>query len=79
MNLSKKCIDLYRAQYPGDHCGFEVPSGHFMIETGDTMYIQPENETKEAFMHRLERSRKAGRNLFYEEWETFEYDDDCEY
>ncbi len=79
MNLSEKCIELYRAQNPNDCCGFQVPGGQFMIDNDDTMYIQPENETDESFADRLERSRMAGRNLFYEEWETFEYDDDCEY
>ena len=79
MKLSDKCVELYRDQYPEDSCGFLVPGCCFKIENEDTMYIQLENETDELFKDRLERSKMAGRNLFYEEWETFEYDDDCVY
>ena len=79
MILSEKCLNLYREQYPDDYCGFQMPTGMFMIESEDTCYIQPETETDETFMDRIDRSRNQGRNLFYEEWETFEYDDDTEY
>ena len=79
MKLSDKCVELYRDQYPEDCCGFLVPGCCFKIENEDAMYIQPENENDELFIDRLKRSKMAGRNLFYEEWETFEYDDDCVY
>ncbi len=79
MSLSEKCVELYIDQYPDDHCGFQVPGYYFKIEHEETMYIQPETETDESFVDRLERSRNAGRNLFYEEWDIFEYDGDCIY
>ncbi len=36
-------------------------------ETGKT-YICPMLETDEVFLDRIERSKQAGRNLFFEEW-----------
>lgn len=79
MSLSEHCIELYSSQYPDDHCGFQVPGYYFKIEHEETMYIQPETETDESFVDRLERSKKKRRNLFYEEWKSFEYDNENVY
>ena len=45
------------------------PSVHF--PNGDA-FVAPHDETMEAFLDRIERSKKAGRNLFFEEWEFWE-------
>lgn len=71
-----KCYDEYKKIYKHPHvCGFLEPSDDFSVSNEDTekTYIMPENETLEAFLDRIERSKKAGKNLFYEEWEEFHY------
>lgn len=79
---SDTCLNAYHAQYPKDSCCFGEPSGHCLIGYGkkqEKTVIEPEGETVATFLDRLERSKKSGRNLFYEEWEPFEYDPDLIY
>ncbi|MDO4281375.1 MAG: hypothetical protein Q4C56_07065 [Peptococcaceae bacterium] len=38
------------------------------IDNGKITLLNPLEETDEIFLDRLERSKAAGRNLFYEEW-----------
>ncbi|MDO4281760.1 MAG: hypothetical protein Q4C56_09030 [Peptococcaceae bacterium] len=66
-------ILAYRKQYPEDDCAWMAPSCEYVfIDNGDKALINPPGETDEIFLDRLERSKAAGRNLFYEEW-TDEY------
>ena len=39
--------------------------------TDGRMYMIPDSETDETFIDRIRRSKEAGRNLFYEEFEEF--------
>ncbi|MBQ8687964.1 MAG: hypothetical protein IJ512_05395 [Ruminococcus sp.] len=78
--LSEKCINAYRAQYPEDDCGYDESTGDIMIESTDGKLFCPSaDETDESFLERLSRSSAAGRNLFYKEWRSFEYQPECEY
>lgn len=72
--LSTKCVFEYRNQFPSDKCYFGEPGSQILIENGETAFISPFNETDKIFFDRLKRSREVGRNLFYEEWDIFEYD-----
>ena len=80
-NLSHNCLIAYHKQFPKGDCGFDDPSGKVGITDpkNDTYYLQPDGETDESFMDRLERSKKAERNLFYKEWKPFEYEQGCDY
>ncbi len=82
MRISDMIMKQYYDTYPEDDIGIEENSGGrisiYSPNTGKN-YLQPRNETEETFIDRIERSRQTGRNLFYEEWETFEYEDDCYY
>ena len=74
--ITAKCVAAYWTQYPdGDGCGYEIPDGGFVVYSKDKKYDAPEAETEEVFLDRLKRSKAAGRNLFFEEWEedTEEY------
>ena len=73
--LGMMCVDLYQQQYPDDDCGFMEPDDYINIESGGRCVEQPEEETIESFIDRLERSKKAGRNLFLEEWPEAKDDD----
>ena len=68
----------YGKQYPKDDCGYEMNTNELvsLANENDEMVIQKdENETDKIFMDRLKRSKECGRNLFYEEWEPFEYEE----
>lgn len=78
--ISFECMDAYRKQYPQDECAPEEPGDVMITRSFDRQsFVPPKDETNEIFMDRLERSKKADRNLFYEEWKPFEYEDDCDY
>ncbi len=71
--VSYDSISKYWKQYPDGGIGYSEPDGGLMIsnlENGKT-YKAPANETDELFEDRLERSKKARRNLFFEEWEEY--------
>lgn len=62
---------------------YEEPSGTEPLlngKDGDVCYSL-RGETPETFRDRIERSKKAGRNLFYEELpeDKIEYDPDVQY
>lgn len=70
--ISSKSIDLYRRQYPEDEIINVIPSCFCSISNADrTMHVREpyDGEADEIFLDRLERSKKAGKNLFFEEWE----------
>lgn len=39
------------------------------------MFTVPDDETDDTFLDRITRSKAAGRNLFYEEFEEFSPDE----
>lgn len=73
--LSSKSIFEYRKNFPSDSCFFNEPGSGILIESKSKQkaFISPPDETDEIFLNRLIRCKETGRNLFYEEWETFEY------
>ncbi len=78
--MTSESIEKYRKMYPNDGIGFEISGGVSVERESDGAGFRgDENESDEVFLDRLERSKKAGRNLFYEEWEPFEYEDGVDY
>ncbi|MDO4281756.1 MAG: hypothetical protein Q4C56_09010 [Peptococcaceae bacterium] len=61
-------ILAYRNQYPEEDCRWLEPSDFVFIYNGEKTLLNLREETDEIFLDRLERSKAAGRNLFYEEW-----------
>ena len=51
---------------------FEPTQLTVYFENTDESYAWPEGETEAKFLDRIERSKKAGRNLFKEEWPLWE-------
>lgn len=51
------------------------------FEEDGSLYVAPYGETEADILDRIERSKKAGRNLFKEEWELHdqEYEPGCVY
>ena len=67
-----ECIKAYWQAFPNnDGCGLYEPDGVFCVEYGDRLYKMPENETKNAFMDRIKRSKTARKNLFFDEWQEY--------
>ena len=82
MLIPDECLDAYEQLYPKDELGYEECAyWRLVIDRHGTRkaYIQPQEETIETFMDRLARSKEAGRNLFYEEWERLKYKKHCFY
>ena len=77
--ISSKCwlkyMELFKTSSP---MFYHVNDGSLMIEADGRTLIQPENETDESFMERLNRCTKE-HNVFLEEWEEFKYEPDCIY
>ena len=73
--LTEKSVFSYRKQFPNDDCFFSEPGPGVIVRNKETSssYISPMNETDEAFTERLERSKKASHNYFYDEWKKFSY------
>lgn len=80
MRISDKCIDEYRSQYPDDWCGIDECFGDVIVTRGqdERSFYNPKHENDRVFMDRLERSKKIGKNLFYEEWEVFDYPENAD-
>lgn len=77
-----QCMYEYRKFAKKDDCGIEIITDVLFISHEKSKdeyktYFLPENETVENFLDRIERSKKADKNLFYEEWEedTTDYTD----
>lgn len=78
--LTPKCIYEYRKQYPQDRCFYMEPSDIvIIINNKDKKYRQDIKETDIEFFDRLERSKKTGENLFYKEWEKFDFIEGVDY
>ena len=77
--ISSKCwlkyMELFKTSSP---MFYHANDGSLMIEADGRTLIQPENETDESFMERLNRCTKE-HNVFLEEWEEFKYEPDCIY
>lgn len=67
----------YHEAFPEDACGYAVPSSLVAIDShvDQRTFISPIDEDDETFIDRIERSKEAGRNLFYEEWEEEEMEE----
>lgn len=77
--LDDECLMAYRKQYPKTESGFAEPSGGIMLTYRGKTVIETHGETKEIFFDRLKRSKETNKNLFFKEWEKFEYDPDSIY
>lgn len=79
--ISLECIRKYNEQYPDDDCCYEESFGDVVIERGSDgkAFYNPAHEADEVFFDRLNRSKEIGHNLFYEEWEEFEYEPEDDY
>ena len=65
----------YQKSLQDYNCGYAVPSSFVMVTSPEGKhYLSPDNEDDYAFLDRIERSRKAGRNLFYEEWPEYVFE-----
>ena len=64
--IGNESIFEYWKQYPNGSIGYEEPGNDLVVEDGNS-YLVPKNETDETFLDRLKRSKKCGRNLFFEE------------
>ena len=77
--LTQKCFEAYAASGLDGSLGVLMPNGDSVIFEDDTTYVPESNETEEQILDRIERSKKAGRNLFKEEWELWEPDPNLDY
>ena len=77
--ITEKSIDKYKEMFPEDECFYGEPSSLVYISHGEDTYGQPEDETNDIFMDRLVRCKKAGRNLFLEEWDVENIEEDVDY
>lgn len=76
--VSIDSIKKYRKVFNTDSCGYNEPGYGEVIVTDDehhVSYIGTRKETDEEFLDRIERSLKAGRNLFYEEYQKLVYEE----
>ena len=76
--ISWESIKKYRKVFNTDSCGYNEPGyGEVLVidDTTEKGYISTWEETDEEFLDRIERSLKAGRNLFYEEWQELIYEE----
>lgn len=81
VKISEKMRSAYMDFSPRDWFGYLNDAGHVSItNTEEITCIAPDDETEEKFFDRIERSKKSGRNLFFEEWEPMpEYPIDANY
>ena len=79
--ISPESMHKYKEVF-GTRCVYHEPGyGEVWVKDAETgkAYISPIDETDEIFLDRINRSIKAGRNLFYEEWKRLIYKPDCLY
>lgn len=75
-------IETYSKSGLGGAMGILIPdaiSVNFDDGEDEEVYIAPSDLTAESILDLIERSKKAGRNLFREEWELFHEDPDVRY
>lgn len=74
MMPDESCLFEYRMLFPKDKCFFSEPGPGIIIMTGKSIFVSPVTETKEIFLTRLTRCKNENKNLFYQEWEEYDYD-----
>ena len=70
--LTEKCFEAYEASGLDGYLMILMPDRDSVNFDDDSTYVPDSNETEEVILDRIERSKKAGRNLFKEEWELWE-------
>lgn len=75
--ISYTSILEYRKLYPNDICVYNEPGNGILISNRTTgaSFISPDGESDETFLDRISRSKEENKNLFYDEWEKFEYEE----
>ena len=63
-----KAIKEYRMYADEDECYYSEEYGTLVITHGEKQYFCPPAEDTSTFLDRIQRSRRANRNLFYDEW-----------
>lgn len=73
-------FEAYEAAGLDGSLGISVPDTlSVYFEEDDSEYVPSEDVTEADVLDLIERSRKAGRNLFKEEWELFKPEPGCIY
>lgn len=72
--VTRKCIEAYKASGLDGQLGIMIPDWDSVTFDDGTAYVAPNSETEHETLDRIERSKKAGRNLFREEWKPFVYE-----
>ena len=69
--VSGETMILYSNTFKGSELFFDFNSRKIMVnrESDGKLFVRPNGETDETIIDRIERSKQAGRNLFFEEWE----------
>lgn len=70
-------VDEHEDIFGKSGCGYEMCLGDRIVVTdyaANKRYVAPDRETPARFIDRIQRSIQAGRNLFFEEWESVEID-----
>ena len=72
--ISDHARNLYEEVFPDcyfgrNYCIGYTTGSYDKSVNGGKEYVMPYDETEESFIDRIERSKQAGRNLFFEEWE----------
>lgn len=72
--ISYASVLEYRRIYPDDICAYNEPGNGVIISNKTTglSFISPDSESDDTFLDRIARCGKENKNLFYEEWNTFE-------
>lgn len=78
-NQSISIFDAYEASGLDGELAFLNSVTLAVCFPDETSYMAPHGETNADVLDRIERSKKAGRNLFIEEWEQWEPEPDCVY
>lgn len=73
-------MEAYAASGLSGDLAFLEPDGIPSVELPDgTVFAAEGDEPPAKILDRIQRSQKAGRNLFLEEWSRFEYEPGCLY
>ena len=66
--LTQKCREAYAASGLDGDMGIMMPCTDSVFFEDGGIYVPPRSESEEEILDRIARSKKAGRNLFKEEW-----------
>ena len=76
--VTMKCVKAYEAAGLDGRMMILMPDMD-CVSYGRASYVPTRDETEAQILDRIERSKKAGRNLFFEEWELWEPEPGCIY